>query len=387
MVAERLRRRRPEIEQAILTRVYAVADPTDTAAPEYVEGVRSALAAALEYALAAVELGEERSPPVPPVLQTQARLAARTGVSIDTVLRRYFSGFTLFGDFVLREAGAEVSLKGVTLHRLLQDQAAQFDRLVVTVTDAFMREAAGRLESMEDRRAERVERLLGGELIDASELKYDFGAHHLGIVAIGPEVAATIRELAKQLDRGLLLVRRGEEMAWAWLCARRRIDPEGVRLAISATRPTRASYAIGEPAHDVAGWRLTHRQARAAMPIAMRNRPATVRYVDVALLASTLQDDLLATSLREIYLAPLARERDGGATLRETLSAYFAAERNVTAAAAALKVDRHTVASRLRAVEQRLGRPLGSCAADFEITLRLEGLTRPSPTDALSNYG
>jgi DNA-binding PucR family transcriptional regulator len=71
---------------------------------------------------------------------------------------------------------------------------------------------------------------------------------------------------------------------------------------------------------------------------------------------------------------PLAEERDGGETLRETLRAYFATGHNASSAAAALGVRRHTVASRLRAIEERLKRTLSSCAAALELALRLEEL-------------
>jgi DNA-binding PucR family transcriptional regulator len=113
------------------------------------------------------------------------------------------------------------------------------------------------------------------------------------------------------------------------------------------------------------------------MPIALRSPQVLVRYADVALLASILQDDLLATSLQQLYLAPLGAERDGGQALRETLRAYFAAERNVSSAAAALAVSRQTVINRLRTIEQRFDRPLNKCAAEVEAALSLEDLGYP----------
>jgi PucR C-terminal helix-turn-helix domain len=42
--------------------------------------------------------------------------------------------------------------------------------------------------------------------------------------------------------------------------------------------------------------------------------------------------------------------------------------------AAILGVSRQTVTNRLRAIEQRLGRPLGTCANELEVSLQLEGL-------------
>jgi DNA-binding PucR family transcriptional regulator len=97
-----------------------------------------------------------------------------------------------------------------------------------------------------------------------------------------------------------------------------------------------------------------------------------VRYADVALLAAVAGDDLIAGSLRQLYLAPLERARDGGKVSRETLRAYFAAERNVSSTAAALGVDRRTVRNRLGAIEDLLGRPLKGAEADLEIALRLD---------------
>jgi ActR/RegA family two-component response regulator len=99
---------------------------------------------------------------------------------------------------------------------------------------------------------------------------------------------------------------------------------------------------------------------------------AVVRYADVALLAAIAGDDLIATSLRQLYLTPLERARDGGKVARETLRAYFEAERNVSSTAAALGVDRRTVRNRLGVIEDLLGRPIKGAEADLEIALRLD---------------
>jgi hypothetical protein len=306
------------------------------------------------------------------VLLAQARLAARNNISLDTVLRRYFAGYTLLGDFLMQEAEDSELLGGPALKRLLRAQATLLDRLVVAVTEEHTRESENRPGSAEQRRVESVEGLLAGELLDTAELHYDFDIHHLGAIATGPGAGEAIRDLAKTLDRRLLLVRRSRGTVWAWLGGRRRLDPDHFRSLVSSALPTQVSVAIGEPAQGLAGWRLTHQQARAALSIALRSPQPFTRYADVALLASMLQDDLLVTSLRELYLDPLSTDRDSGAVLRKTLRAYFAAQRNITSAAAALGVTRKTVASRLRAIEQRLARPIDTCAAELEVALRME---------------
>jgi DNA-binding PucR family transcriptional regulator len=101
-----------------------------------------------------------------------------------------------------------------------------------------------------------------------------------------------------------------------------------------------------------------------------------VRYRDVALLAAAHRDELLRSSLQHLFLVPLSADRDGGAALRVTLEAYFAAGRNAASAAMALGVSRQTVNSRLRAAEERLGCPLESCAAELKTALRLDALSK-----------
>ena len=155
-LAERLRARRAEIEEAVLTRVYAIADPTEAADPAYVEGLRLAVSAALEYGLAGIEAGEDHPPPAPDALLDQARFAARNGVNLDTVLRRYFAGYTLLGDVLIEETQDGRLLRGEELKRMLRSQAALFDRLLTAVGEEHAREAESRPDTPERRRVERV---------------------------------------------------------------------------------------------------------------------------------------------------------------------------------------------------------------------------------------
>jgi DNA-binding PucR family transcriptional regulator len=104
---------------------------------------------------------------------------------------------------------------------------------------------------------------------------------------------------------------------------------------------------------------------------AAQRRPRIARYVDDALVTAMAKDEVLTASLRQIYLTPLEAGREGGAIDRETLRAYFAAGRNGRAAAAALSVSRQAVSTRLRSVEEKIGRPLLACATDLELALRL----------------
>ncbi len=371
-VAVRMRECRGEIEQAVLARAAALLGSTHDLDPEFLEGQRESVAAAVDFGLRAIEIGEERLREVPAVFHAQARLTARSGVSVDTMMRRYFAGYVLLGDYLMREAD-RCELRGAALQCIMRDTAVVFDRLVSTMAEEYQRELQGRYATPEARLAARVRALLSGELMDAAEIDYEFDAWHLGAIVTGgdPEV---VKELARQLDRRLLQVRSDDDTIWVWFGGRRPVDTEEVDSVLTSVWPEESSLALGESIRGLAGWRLTHRQAQAVLPVARRMGSGYVRYADAALLASVLQDDLLAGSLRERYLAPLACERDGGTTLRATLRAFFSSNRNVSSAASLLGVNRHTVTNRLRLVEERIGRSLTSSGAEIEAALRLHDL-------------
>jgi hypothetical protein len=371
-LAARLRERLPELQGAVATRVYSISDPRNVADPSYLQGLNGAMAAAIEYRLAVLEAGERQAPPIPTALLAHARLDARDNVSLDTVLRRYFAGNVLFGDFLVNEA-ERAEVPSSALRQLLAAQATVGDRLIAAVSAEYAREAENRPTTPAERRRETVKRLLAGELVDHSELGYELDGHHLAVMAKGEGADEAMRSLAEAVDRRLLMVQREEEPTRAcWLGGRRQLTSERALAALGRDLPEGVFITVGEPGEGLGGWRFSHQQATAALPIAERRGEPVVRYADVALLAAIAGDDLIATSLRQLYLAPLERTRDGGKVARETLRAYFAAERNVSSTAAALGVDRRTVRNRIGAIEELLGRPIKGAEADLEIALRLD---------------
>jgi hypothetical protein len=371
-LASDLRERLPELEATVATRIYAIADPRKVADPTYLHSLHAALSAALEYALAVIEAGERRAPDPPPAVLAEARLAARSGVALDTVLRRYLAVNALLGDFVAEEA-ERADVPASVLRPLLRRQATLFDRMLEVVGEEYAREAKSWPSSSAERRRECVKSLLAGELVDHSQLDYDLDAFHLGVMAKGERAPEAMRALAVRLDRRLLAICREEEPVWAcWLGGREPVAAGRAMRALAEIGQGDVFVTVGEPAAGLAGWRLSHRQAKAALPIAERRNLPALRYADVALLAAMLRDDLVTTSLRRIYLQPLEAGRDGGEVARETLRAYFKAERNVSSTAAALGVDRRTVSNRIKAIEEIFGRPLRDFATDLETALRLD---------------
>ena len=138
---------------------------------------------------------------------------------------------------------------------------------------------------------------------------------------------------------------------------------------------------IGGPAQGHPGWRLTHEQAKAALLVATRGGQQVVRYPDVALLAAALKDELLAASLRSLYLDPLGADGGAGEVLRTTLRAYLDADRNVSSTAAAVGVSRNTVSNRLRVIESRIGHLRPAISGDLTLALQLDNLPLPNRQD------
>ncbi len=384
ILVQRLNARFLEIEDAVRTRVYAVSAPTEPDDPDYQYGLQAAVRSAIEYGLLAIESGEKHPPPIPLTLLSQARLAARHTVGLDTVMRRYLAGYTLLSSFLIHEVeqGGELGREG--LAALLRSQAVIFDQLLTALGKEYSQESQIRLNSPDARRAAQVRGLLAGELIDTSDLHYDFDAHHVGVVAKGLDASTAIRRLAAALEGRLLLIRPNSDTIWAWIGRREPPGADELNKCVEVGRSPDVFLALGEPGAGPNGWRLTHRQATAALVIALRTSSTFCRYADVALVASVVGDELLSTSLRILYLTPLEHERNGGLRLRDTLSAYFAAERNQVSAAAKLGVTRQTIANHLQAVEEKLGRPLSACAIDLEVALRLEELSDAPRADVSS---
>lgn len=369
-LADHLRECRPEIQREALNRICSIGDPANVPDPEYAEGLRTSVNEALDYAIEAIGSGRVDLP-IPVSLYGQARLAARNGIALDTVIRRYLAGNGVIAERLQSRQFVARNKTSASMERAIRHLAVLLDRLVEAVSDEYRREAENRTRSKSGRRSERIEKLLAGMPLDAQDLEYDLESWHVGMIAVGAGAELGVRRLAKARDMRLLQISRNHETAWAWLGGRS--SPSAVdlqRLAVEQL-PADVCLALGEPAKGLDGWRLSHRQAAAALRVALRRGDRILRYAEVPLLASILQDDVLAASLRQLYLAPLENDRDGGLTARTLLRTYFERDRNVTSTALALGMSRQTITARLQAIEERLQCPLHRCGAELEMALDL----------------
>jgi hypothetical protein len=372
-LTQRLRARRPAIEDAIFAHVRRAApNPAGIDEdPQYVAGLRTAVTAIVDYGLTGIEHGEEWSGPIPSSAIAQAHRAARDGVSLDTVLRRYALGDRVLGEFVMEEVE---SLPPRMLQHVFRAQGSLLDRLMVAIAAEYRQETERVQRSPERRRAHRVQKLLASEPVSTADLDYELDGWHLGAIATGAKAEEVVQGLAAKLGRKLLLVSRGEGAVWAWLGGSQRLVVADIARLLTAKGRSDVCVTIGEPGKGLHGFRVTHQQAQAAHAVALRRPQMLTRFADVVLLALALRDEALSRSLVDIYLTPLDSSRKGSPVLRNTLRAYFAAERNISSAAARLGVARQTVESHITMVEGRLGRRIPTCTAELEMALSLEGL-------------
>jgi DNA-binding PucR family transcriptional regulator len=280
----------------------------------------------------------------------------------------------VLGDWLVAESG-RADIAAAALRPLLRRQSALCDRLVATLSAEYRQAERGRPPSVDERRRALVAAILAGELVDPAPLAYrlEDGRSHIGVIASGSFSADSLRAVAAACDAQLLLVNQPASTVWAWFGSRREIGSEEIGQRLAPHLRKENSVALGEPASGLDGWRLTHRQAAAASRVAAISGLPAASYRDVALLAGVMDSPILASSLRRLYLEPMrSGELDG--RHMSALRSYFAAGLNVSAAAAALGVDRHTLGAHLRSIEACLGRPLHSCRAELEVTLKAEEL-------------
>ena len=377
-LAGRLRDIRGEIEEAALLGLRTLPESRSAQSPGYMAGLQEALEEGLDYVIAGIEKGEGWAEPVPPAVAAQARRAARAGIRLDTVLRRYAAGDRLLTQMVIGEAE---NFPVADLRRILAAIGPLVDRLMAAVADEYLQEVERIERSPEQKLAERVQwHLAGNGPVDAWDLDYELDDWHLGVVLAGAGSKAAVESLAKALERSSLVVPRGDGYVWAWLGGNARLLSNELEDFLDSTNARGVSVAVGEPRYGTNGWRQTHREAYAAFEVMLRKPDRVTRSCDAMIFAALLRDQSLAESLIETFLTPLDEQSDAGDALRATLRAYLQSGFNAKTAAASLDVNRHTVKRRIHKIEQALGRLVPSCHAQLEVALTLEELIGETST-------
>jgi hypothetical protein len=378
LLLARLRARLPDLENKVYAAVRQVGTETElTERTDYLAGTRALVAASLAFCLNVLERGPiER---VPEAVVAQGRRAARLGVSAETLAMRLAAGKqVVIWEVEGMVAAQEVPLTAEELRRFQEDVERVGAQIISAVLEEYSAERLRQVSPQEQRQLEVVRALLSGVAVPPEEravLGYDLeGRHHLGVVAIGESGRGELIAAGARLGVDVLALTIRPGQSWGWFGAGRALP---IGPLIEALDQGEARFAIGQPQSELAGFRLSHEQARSAARVVERmgeGAPKVVRWADVAICAALLERPALARSLVAELLGPLDGLRISGKEARETLRAYFACGSNGASAAKLLGVDRRTVAYRLREIESRLGRQLSNCAAQLQAALALEEL-------------
>ncbi|HEX5608543.1 MAG TPA: helix-turn-helix domain-containing protein [Solirubrobacterales bacterium] len=348
----------------------------------YAAGLRDAVAAAVDYGLDGIEKGGDLPAAIPPEAVLQARRAARGGIRLDTVLRRYAAGNKALEGFIVMAAEG---MPSSVLGQILSDQGPRLDRLMVLVSAAYRAELERTRRSSAQKRADQVAHLLkSSSLVGPADLGYDFDLWHVGMIVVGDRAERTARAIGERCGQRSLPVVQDQDITWIWIGSTQQPVFAKLERYLTESTPAQISIAIGEPRRGLEGWRQTHHEAQVALQVMLCRPQRVTRCRDVILISAVMRDQSLAMSLIETYLAPLDGRGDSGQVLRRTLREYFNADQNAVSAAAALGVARHTVERRLRSVEERLGQTLDTCGPQMQVALGAEELVAFGQTQHVS---
>jgi hypothetical protein len=386
-VAARLSSEIDDLVETMLARMRDEAPDFDTASrPELADGLRASCYGNIRAALHA--LGADRQPPrnSPAEAMTEARATARAGIGLEPLLHTYRIGHAVVLErfFVLiEELGLSPAQRQSATLIGSKYLFAYVDRVVGEVSEAYTVERQRMLRSTIQRRVQLVRDVLGGASVDSAELGYRLEQEHVAVVASGPDAEASLRDLARRLERALLTVAMTDDTVWAWLGSPRRSDRRDRHNDLVWERITgRTRYAVGEPGWGITGFRDSHEQALAACRVAAHLPQSVTRYDDVALEATLLCDVRAARRFveRELGLltAPDARTR----LLCETLATYLGCGLSAVATATALNVSDRTVAYRIHRVEELLGRSVLARSNELAAAARLHRVLNSGQANA-----
>ena len=349
--------------------------------PELFNEMRSFAEESILVELSALKDGATIPSTCPAVDADGARRTARFG-PLGPLLSGYRAGHAVQWETwfeLVEQQELESAARRELLERGSHFFFAYADRLSRFVTAVYTDERERIVRTSEQRRMHVVREVLEGREGDTAALDYEIEGQHLGVVAWGPEAADTVRELAKTLDRRLLLVSVVDQSWWAWLGGSRPLGQWAATVLEAFRPPANTRLAIGTEASGRDGFRRTHHQAISAQRASLHTDAPVTRFDEIALeaLFSENVDEAKAFATRELRGLDGSDKRSE--RLRETLRAYFATGHNAAATASRLGVHEQTVAQRLRAVEERIGRPVASRRAELETALRLLEYLRGLP--------
>ncbi|WP_406280305.1 helix-turn-helix domain-containing protein [Nocardia sp. NBC_00881] len=301
-----------------------------------------------------------------------ARRLAQRDVPSNSLVRAYHMG----QHAMLRICHDEIAGRGLpapltlaVIKRLTEIIYSYVDWITLYVFDAYEAERTRWMNARGSVRSATLHAVLSADRPDTSTFETETGYRlmqtHLALILWrpGPEQPSTLNMLdtqARAIAKALhtngppIVTAIDRRTVWAWLPFGRchpATDTTKLRAVVDLTDGTR--LAVGLPSHGLEGFRRSHQQAGAAyfiatVPGASSPHPV-IGFGDPGVAAvSLLAKDLGSTRawVREV-LGELAEDTDQAATLRLTLSTYYAKGESHVHTAQSLTVHRNTVKYRI----------------------------------------
>ncbi|MCW2163672.1 PucR C-terminal helix-turn-helix domain-containing protein [Microbacterium hydrothermale] len=317
--------------------------------------------------------------PTTAAVEYAARLAQRD-VPLAALTRAYYLGQSMF----LRLAMDEAERLGVTdrvkigVVRDIADVVHRYiDWILQLVTGVHEQERRRWWSTRATLNASIILKVLRGDSLPirgfVSETGYTLAQTHLGVMAwsdVDAEDAARQHEIDLLLRRLATAVHSSaaplitvvdRSTAWAWFGGARLDAGALARVEELVATVPGVRIALGEPGHDVEGFRRTHEQAAISRLVALSSPRyryrAVVSYADPQVaLVQLLTKDATATVtwVREV-LGDYAGAGEQARVMRDTVATYYAADKNAVRTAEQLGVHRNTVRQRVDRFEASVG--------------------------------
>ena len=317
-----------------------------------------------------------------------ARTLARRGFELPVLLSVYRIGQRATWQLITEVLQAEVhdpALRSAVLLRFWSHVSHWLDTtlesLIVTFTEERERWQRGALA----RRSAIVDAILAGQTVDVdtatTTLAYPLRQHHTAFtLQVAEKVPdADVQHLIECAARALggpeggrpLIVASAARAAWCWTA--RPCETGAPAAGVPEDLPRFVRATAGNCHAGLAGFRLSHREAVAALTISASLDGAVIRFADVEL--ACLAAGIVGPEVRAAFvrreLAHLAESDEATHRLRETLQVYLKHGGDAALTGDLLSLHPNTVRYRVRQAEKKLGHPIQQRRVQVELALEI----------------
>ncbi len=329
-----------------------------------------------------------------PQISELARTLARRGYELPLLLSVYRIGQRALWQFitgVLQDEVPDPAVRSAVLLQLWSHAAHWLDSTVEALIVVFTTEREQWQRGILAQRAAVVKAILAERPIEidsaAKTLAYPLRQHHIAFTLRvdeelpEPDVQQMLESGARSISATLggerpFIVSSGARSAWCWTALSHR-----VAAVPQFECPQNLQVTVGNCHSGLAGFRLTHTEAVAALRVSTDHPPAVVRFADVEI--ACLATGVLGSEARVAFvrreLGDLAADDDTTERLRDTLRVYLKQGGDATAAGDVLRLHPNSVRYRIRQGERRIGGPIGGRSVQIELALEIVSVLGMSP--------